>query len=42
LLSHFRTDHADVLAKIRETKQLDAETETQLKSIVGDFAKTFA
>jgi F-type H+-transporting ATPase subunit alpha len=42
LLSHFRSDHADVLGKIRETKQLDGETEAQLKSIIGDFAKTFA
>jgi F-type H+-transporting ATPase subunit alpha len=42
LLSHFRTDHADVLGKIRATKALDDETTAQLKSIIGDFAKTFA
>jgi F-type H+-transporting ATPase subunit alpha len=42
LLSHTRADHADVLAKIRETKTLDDDTAGQLKSIVGDFAKTFA
>src|SRR4051794_34966038 len=42
LLSHFRTDHADVLGKIRETKTLDDDTAGQLKSIIGDFAKTFA
>ena len=42
LLSHMRSDHADVLTKIRETKTLDDETASQLKSIIGDFAKTFA
>src|SRR5688572_14080813 len=42
LLSHFRSDHADVLGKIRETKTLDAETAGQLKTIIGDFAKSFA
>jgi F-type H+/Na+-transporting ATPase subunit alpha len=42
LLAHFRSDHADVLGKIRETKTLDDDTAGQLKSIIGDFAKTFA
>ncbi|MGZ8285165.1 MAG: F0F1 ATP synthase subunit alpha [Allosphingosinicella sp.] len=42
LLSHFRSDHAEVLGKIRETKTLDDETAGQLKSIIGDFAKSFA
>jgi F-type H+-transporting ATPase subunit alpha len=42
LLSHFRADHADVLGKIRDTKALDDDTAGQLKSIIGDFAKTFA
>jgi F-type H+-transporting ATPase subunit alpha len=42
LLSHFRSDHADVLGKIRDTKTLDDDTAGQLKSIIGDFAKTFA
>jgi F-type H+-transporting ATPase subunit alpha len=42
LLSHFRSDHSDVLGKIRETKTLDDETAGQLKSVIGDFAKTFA
>jgi F-type H+-transporting ATPase subunit alpha len=42
LLSHFRSDHADVLGKIRDTKALDDETTGQLKSIIGDFAKNFA
>src|SRR5688572_8120883 len=42
LLSHMRSDHADLLGKIRETKTLDAETAGQLKTIIGDFAKSFA
>jgi F-type H+-transporting ATPase subunit alpha len=42
LLSHFRSDHADVLGKIRDTKALDDDTAGQLKTIIGDFAKTFA
>src|ERR1700744_1387891 len=42
LLSHMRAEHAELLGKIRETKQLDDDTAGQLKSIVGDFAKTFA
>jgi F-type H+-transporting ATPase subunit alpha len=42
LLSHFRSDHSDVLGKIRETKTLDDDTADQLKTIIGDFAKNFA
>jgi F-type H+-transporting ATPase subunit alpha len=42
LLSHMRSDHGDVLAKIRDTGALDDETADRLKAIVGDFAKTFA
>jgi F-type H+-transporting ATPase subunit alpha len=42
LLSHFRSDHSDVLGKIRDTKTLDDDTAGQLKSIIGDFAKAFA
>jgi F-type H+-transporting ATPase subunit alpha len=42
LLAHVRADHADVLKKIRDTKALDDDTSGQLKSILGDFAKTFA
>ncbi|HEX8468559.1 MAG TPA: F0F1 ATP synthase subunit alpha [Allosphingosinicella sp.] len=42
LLSHFRSDHSDVLGKIRETKTLDDDTAGQLKTIIGDFAKNFA
>jgi F-type H+-transporting ATPase subunit alpha len=42
LLAHFRNDHAQVLGKIRDTKALDDETTGQLKSIIGDFVKSFA
>ena len=42
LLSHMRSDHPQVLAKIRDTKALDDGTSGELKSIVGDFAKAFA
>ena len=42
LLSHMRSDHGQVLARIRDTKALDDETTGQLKTAVGDFAKSFA
>ncbi|HEX8512093.1 MAG TPA: F0F1 ATP synthase subunit alpha [Allosphingosinicella sp.] len=42
LLSHFRSDHSDMLGKIRDTKTLDDDTAGRLKTIIGDFAKTFA
>jgi F-type H+-transporting ATPase subunit alpha len=42
LLAHVRADHSDVLKKIRDTKALDDDTAGELKSILGDFAKTFA
>jgi F-type H+-transporting ATPase subunit alpha len=42
LLSHMRSDHGQVLARIRDTKALDDETTGHLKTAVGDFAKTFA
>jgi F-type H+-transporting ATPase subunit alpha len=42
LLAHVRGDHAELLGKIRDTKALDDETTGQLKTIIGDFAKTFA
>jgi F-type H+/Na+-transporting ATPase subunit alpha len=41
LLSHMRHDHGGVLARIRDTKALDDDTIGQLKTIIGDFAKTF-
>ena len=42
LLSHVRADHGDVLGKIRDTKALDDDTTARLKTIIGDFAKSFA
>jgi F-type H+-transporting ATPase subunit alpha len=42
LLAHMRADHEGVLAKIRDTKALDDDTAGDLKTIVGDFVKTFA
>jgi len=42
LLSHMRSEHADVLTKVRDTKALDDDTSSSLKSIIGDFVKTFA
>ncbi|HEX8583353.1 MAG TPA: F0F1 ATP synthase subunit alpha, partial [Allosphingosinicella sp.] len=42
LLAHVRSDHADVLGKIRDTKALDDGTTASLKTIIGDFAKSFA
>jgi len=42
LLSFFRSEHSDVLGKIRETKTLDDDTAAELKRIIGEFTKTFA
>ena len=42
LLSHVRSDHPELLTTIRDTKALDDETTAQLKTIIGDFAKSFA
>jgi F-type H+-transporting ATPase subunit alpha len=42
LLAHFRSDHADVLGRIRDTKTLDDDSAGRLKTIIGDFARTFA
>jgi F-type H+-transporting ATPase subunit alpha len=42
LLAHMRADHADVLGTLRDTKTLDDDTAGKLKSILGDFVKTFA
>jgi F-type H+-transporting ATPase subunit alpha len=42
LLAHIRADHADLLATIRDTKALDDATTARLKTVAGDFAKTFA
>ena len=37
-----RADHPEVLGKIRDTKTLDDDTAASLKTIIGDFAKSFA
>jgi F-type H+-transporting ATPase subunit alpha len=42
LLAHICDKHAKVLATIRDTKALDDDTAAKLKSLIGDFAKTFA
>ncbi|MDP8913668.1 MAG: F0F1 ATP synthase subunit alpha [Pseudomonadota bacterium] len=42
LLAHVRADHPEVLTTLRDTKTLDDGTANKLKSIIGDFAKTFA
>ena len=42
LLAHMRADHGAVLGKIRDTKTLDDDTADELKTIIGDFVKTFA
>jgi F-type H+-transporting ATPase subunit alpha len=42
LLAHVRSDHPQVLQKLRDTKTLDDDTAGQLKSLIGDFVKSFA
>jgi len=42
LLSHIKSAHADVLADIRDRKDLSPDTVTKLKDVIGAFAKTFA
>jgi F-type H+/Na+-transporting ATPase subunit alpha len=42
MLSYLRSEKADVLAKIRETKALDDETAAKLKDALADFGKQFA
>ena len=42
MLSYLRSDHADVLAKIRDTKALDDETAGKLKDALAAFGKQFA
>ncbi|QPQ55242.1 F0F1 ATP synthase subunit alpha [Allosphingosinicella flava] len=41
-ISHMRSEHAGVLAAIRDSKALDDDTNAKLKSILTDFVKTFA
>ena len=42
LLSYLRSDHADVLKTIRDTKQLDDDTASKLKDALTAFGKQFA
>jgi F-type H+/Na+-transporting ATPase subunit alpha len=42
LLRLMRNDHADILAAIRDSKDLDDATSAKLKSAVDAYAKTFA
>ncbi len=42
LLAFFRSEHAAVLADIRDKKDLSADTTAKLKDVIGGFAKTFA
>jgi F-type H+-transporting ATPase subunit alpha len=42
LLGHVRADHSKLLETIRDTKALDDATTDKLKSVIGDFVKTFA
>jgi F-type H+-transporting ATPase subunit alpha len=42
LLAHVRSAHADLLTDIRDKKDLSADTTAKLKTLIGDFAKTFA
>jgi F-type H+/Na+-transporting ATPase subunit alpha len=42
LLSHVKSAHADVLADIRDKKDLSADTTAKLKELIGAFVKTFA
>ena len=42
MLSHLRTDHADLLGTIRDTKDLGDDAKASLKAALDAFAKTFA
>ncbi len=42
MIADLRANHADVLTKIRETKDLGDEAKSGLKSALDSFAKTFA
>jgi F-type H+-transporting ATPase subunit alpha len=42
LLSEIRGKHADILAAIRDKKELTAETEGKLKTVLDQFTKNFA
>jgi F-type H+-transporting ATPase subunit alpha len=42
MLSFLRSEHADILKSIRDTKALDDETAGKLKAALTEFGKTFA
>ncbi|QNN65549.1 F0F1 ATP synthase subunit alpha [Sphingomonas rhizophila] len=42
MLAYLRSDHADVLKAIRDTKALDDDTAAKLKDALGAFGKQFA
>ena len=42
MLSYLRSDHADVLKSIRDTKALDDDTTAKLKDALTAFGKQFA
>jgi F-type H+-transporting ATPase subunit alpha len=42
LLAELRSRHADVLAAIRDSKDLSDETRAKLKDALDGFVKTFA
>jgi F-type H+-transporting ATPase subunit alpha len=42
LLADMRANHADILAAIRDTKDLGDDTKAKLKGALDQFAKTFA
>ncbi len=42
MLSFLRSDKPEILAKIRDTRQLDDETAAALKEALGEFGKQFA
>jgi F-type H+-transporting ATPase subunit alpha len=42
MLSFLRSEKPEILAKIRDTKQLDDDTAAALKDALGEFGKQFA
>ncbi|GAA0742927.1 F0F1 ATP synthase subunit alpha [Sphingomonas sp. ABOLD] len=42
MLAHFRSQHADVLAEIRDTKAFENGTRDKVKGVLDAFTKTFA
>jgi F-type H+-transporting ATPase subunit alpha len=42
MLSYLRSEHADILKTLRETKALDDDTAGKLKAALTEFGKTFA